>query len=142
MTGHWRIALRCSVWMVLIAIPLVVAVYYGYGEAHALAFCYGVAVGILSFVSTAVTVSLLTGGSRVAGVLLGAGSFGLRYGFAALALGVPAYLGLWPVVAMLVGFAGVYFAETIMLVPWAVRTMRIPVSDAPEAEIVERRTEV
>jgi hypothetical protein len=32
-------------------------------------------------------------------------------------LGVPAYLDLWPVVAMLAGFVGVYLAENVVLLP-------------------------
>jgi drug/metabolite transporter (DMT)-like permease len=67
------------------------------------------------------TVSLLTLRSplwRVTGVA----SFVVRYGFAAGALGVPAYLGLWPTVAMLCGFAGVYLVENVVLVPGMLRT--------------------
>ena len=41
-----------------------------------------------------------------------------RSGFVAVALGIPAYLDLWPVVAMLGGFAGVYLAENAVLLPW------------------------
>ena len=77
-------------------------------------------VGVLSFVSTAVTVSWLTRGTR-AWVLAGAGSFVARYGFVAVALGVPAYLGLWPALAMLAGFGGVFLAENVVLVPFALK---------------------
>jgi hypothetical protein len=140
MSDHWRIALRCAALMILLAAPVAGAIFYFYGRDQSLAFCYGAGTGIVSFVSTAITVSLLTGRSKVVGVVLGASSFGARYGFAAVALGVPAYLELWPVVAMLIGFAGVYFAETVMLVPWAVRTMNIPGAQRPVGEGVERRT--
>ena len=44
---------------------------------------------------------------------IGAGSFVVRLVFAAAVLGIPAYLGLWPVVPMLAGFAGVYVAENV-----------------------------
>lgn len=142
MSGHWRIALRCGALMIVLAAPVAGAIFYFYGRDHSLAFCYGAGTGIVSFVSTAVTVSLLTGRSKVAGVVIGASSFGARYGFAAVALGVPAYLELWPVVAMLIGFVGVYFAETIVLVPLAVRTMNIPGARRPVGEVVERRAEV
>lgn len=141
MSDHWRIALKCAALMVLLAALVAGAIFYFYGRDQALAFCYGAGTGIVSFVSTALTVSLLTGRSKVVGVVLGASSFGARYGFAAVALGIPAYLELWPVVAMLIGFAGVYFAETVMLVPWAVRTMNIPGARRPADEIVERRAE-
>jgi len=93
-------------------------VWAGYGGAHAGALLYGVAVGLLSFVSTALTVSLLTASrSKAGGMMIGATSFVARYGFAACALGVPMYLGLWPVAAMVLGFAGVYLAENVMLLP-------------------------
>ena len=103
--------------MVVLAVPVAVAVYYLYGAAHAGAFAYGVGTGIVSFVSTALTVSLMPVGSTVHGVMMWAGSFLVRYGFVAVALGVPAYLNLWPVVAMLGGFAGVYLAENAVLLP-------------------------
>lgn len=128
--------------MLLLAVITVAAAYYTFGEWQALALFYGAGTGILSFVSTAVTVSLLGGSSKAIGMLLGASSFGARYCFAIIALGVPAYLELWPVGAMLAGFAGVYFVETVMLVPWAVRTMRIPGAEVPVGEGVERRTEI
>jgi hypothetical protein len=56
---------------------------------------------------------LFAGRSMAAGVLIGAGSFVARLVFAAAVLGIPAYLELWPVVPMLVGFAGVYVAENV-----------------------------
>jgi hypothetical protein len=74
-------------------------------------------VGIVSFISTALTVSLLMGRSKAFGMMIGGASFAARYGFAAVALGVPAYLSLWPLVAMLVGFAGVYLVENVVLLP-------------------------
>ena len=141
MSGHWRLALRCAAWMVALAIPAGVAVYYFYGGAHAGAFLYGVGVGIVSFVSTALTVTLLMGRSTMGGMLVGGSSFGVRYGFAAGALGVPAYVGLWPVVAMLGGFVAVYVAETVVLVPWALRAISGPGAGRPVGEGVERRAE-
>ncbi|HET7481190.1 MAG TPA: hypothetical protein VFJ72_16915 [Rubrobacteraceae bacterium] len=141
MSGHWRVAIRCAAWMIVLAAAAAGAIFYVYGPDHSLAFCYGAGVGIVSFASTAITVSLLTGRSRVIGVLLGATSFGVRYGFAAVALGIPAYLELWPVVAMLMGFTAVYFVETLVLVPWAVRAMGVPGERRPAGEAVERRIE-
>ncbi|MDQ3864485.1 MAG: hypothetical protein M3317_13505 [Actinomycetota bacterium] len=137
MGAHWRVAFRSAAWMVVLAVLIEVAILYVYGVASAGAFGYGVGVGLISFVSTAVTVSLISGVSKAAGVLLGMLSFGVRYGFVAGALGVPAYLGIGPVAAMVAGFAAVYFVETVMLVPWAVR------AEAPSvAEGVERRSRV
>ncbi len=127
MSPHWRLALRSATWMVLLAALIGVAIIYFYGAAHAGGFVYGVGVGILSFVSTALTVSLLTGGRSMAvGMMIGAASFAARCGFAAATLGVPAYLGLWPVVPMLVGFAGVYLAENVVLWAGVPKTMSYP----------------
>ncbi len=141
MSGHWRLALRCAAWMVALAVPAGAAVLYVFGGAHAGSFLYGVGVGIVSFVSTALTVSLLAGRSQIAGVMIGGASFGGRYGFAAGALGVPAYMELWPVVAMLGGFVAVYVAETVVLVPWALRAINGPGAGRPVGEGVERRAE-
>ena len=127
--------------MVALAVPAGAAVLYVYGVAHAGSFLYGVGVGIVSFVSTALTVSLLAGRSRAVGVMIGGASFGGRYGFAAGALGVPAYMDLWPVVAMLGGFVAVYVAETVVLVPWAFRTIGSPGAGRPAGEGGERRAE-
>jgi hypothetical protein len=143
MGDHWWLAFRCSGRIVVLAAPIAFAILYVYGVASAGAFAYGVGVGLISFVSIAVTVSLITGTAKAASMALGIMSFGVRYGFAAVALGVPAYLGIGPVAAMMAGFAGVYFVETVVLVPWAVRGMKIPVAEGPPVvEGVERRTRV
>ncbi|MDQ3999591.1 MAG: hypothetical protein M3283_01020 [Actinomycetota bacterium] len=117
MSAHWRLALRYAAWVSVGAALIGAMVWFLFGAAHAGAVFYGVGVGIVSFVSTALTVSLLTGGSKAAGMMIGTASFAARLGFAAGALGVPAYLDLWPVVAMLAGFVGVYLAENVVLLP-------------------------
>jgi hypothetical protein len=122
MSAHWRLAVRNAIWIVALAVPGGVAISYVYGGAYAGAFFYGVGVGITSLVSTALTVSLLTRRSHVWRVM-GVASFVARYGFALGALGVPAYLGLWPAVTMFGGFAGVYLVENIVLVPGMLRTV-------------------
>ncbi|HEX2742102.1 MAG TPA: hypothetical protein VHM69_16800 [Rubrobacter sp.] len=142
MTGHWRLAFRCAGWMFLLAAIAVVVISYLYDKNSAVAFGYGAGVGLLSFVSTAATVTLLTGRSKVVGVVLGVGTFVARYAFVAIALGLPMYRDLWPALPALGGFAGVYFAETVFLVPWSIRTMRFPVAERPVDEVVERRAEV
>lgn len=142
MTGHWRLAFRCAGWMVLLAAIAVAVISYLYDKNAAVAFGYGAGVGLLSFVSTAATVTLLTGRSKVVGVVLGVGTFVARYAFVAIALGLPMYRDLWPALPALGGFAGVYFAETVFLVPWSIRTMRFPVAERPVDETVERRAEV
>jgi hypothetical protein len=146
MSDHWRLAVRGAASMVVLAVPVAVAISYLYGVAHAGAFLYGVGTGILSFVSTALTVSLMPGSSTVHGVVMWAASFAVRYGFVALALGVPAYLDLWPVVAMLGGFAGVYLAENAVLLPGVMKMMSNPgakpSTGRPVDEGAERRAEV
>ncbi len=141
MSGHWRLALRCAAFMGALAILAGATILYVYGGAHAGSFLYGAGVGIVSFVSTALTVSLLAGRSQIAGMMIGGASFGGRYGFAAGALGVPAYMDLWPVVAMLGGFVAVYVVETVVLVPWALRAIGSPGAGRPVGEGVERRAE-
>ncbi|CAA9434369.1 MAG: hypothetical protein AVDCRST_MAG28-1698 [uncultured Rubrobacteraceae bacterium] len=121
MSGLWRVAGRNAVWIIVLSVPAGIVLFLVYGEAHAESYGYGVGVGVLSFISMALTVTLLTDRSRFWRVV-GAVSFIMRYGFVAGALGVPAYLGLWPVVAMLGGFAWVYVAENVVLLP---RMMRV-----------------
>jgi hypothetical protein len=123
MSGHWRLAVRGAAAMVVLAVPVAAAIFYFYGMAHAAAFLYGVGTGIVSFASTALTVSLMPVSSTVQGMVMWAGSFVARYGFAAAALGVPAFFGLWPAVAMLGGFAGVYLAENAVLLPGVMKEM-------------------
>jgi hypothetical protein len=113
MSDHWRVALRYAAWILAAAVLISGALFLLYGESHAWSFFYGAGAAILSFVSTALTISLFAGRSMAAGVLIGAGSFVARLVFAAAVLGIPAYLELWPVVPMLVGFAGVYVAENV-----------------------------
>jgi hypothetical protein len=117
MSDHWRLALRFSAWVSVGAALVGVGVWSLYGGAHAGSFLFGAGAGLLSFVSTALTVSLLTGRSTVVGMVVGGASFGARCGFAAAVLGVPAYLELWPVLPMLGGFAGVYLSENAVLLP-------------------------
>lgn len=146
MSAHWRLAVRYAAWVSAVAAVVAAVVWFLFGEAHAGSFLYGVGVGTVSFVSTALTVSLLMGRSTAGGMLVGALSFGVRYGFVAAALGVPAYLGLWPVVAMLGGFVGVYVAENVLLLPGVLtRAMGAPGVERDAGgsvrERVERRVE-
>ncbi len=113
MSDHWRLALRYAAWILAAAFLISAALLFLSGGSNAWSFLYGAGAAILSFVSTALTVSLFAGRSMAAGVMIGAGSFVLRLAFAAAVLGIPAYLRLWPVVPMLVGFAGVYVAENV-----------------------------
>jgi hypothetical protein len=146
MSAHWRLAVRYTAWVSAVAVVVAAVVWSLSGGAYAGALLYGVGVGTVSFVSTALTVSLLMERSTAGGMMVGALSFGARYGFVAVALGVPAYLGLWPVVAMLGGFVGVYMAENVLLLP-GVLTRVIGAPDVQRdagvsvRERVERRVE-
>jgi hypothetical protein len=125
MGEHWGLAFRCAGLILALMAPVAASLLYLYGIAHAEAFAYGVGIGLISLLSTALTVSLL---------------FVARCGLAAGALGVPAYLGLWPVLPMLGGFAGVYLAENIVLMPGAIRISHASIKR--EAERVKREAAV
>ncbi len=146
MGGHWRLAFRCAGWIVALMVPVAAVLFYFYGMAHAEAFAYGVGIGLISLLSTALTVSLLWGPNMTLGMMVGAFSFVARCGLAAGALGVPAYLGLWPVLPMLGGFAGVYLAENILLMPGALKISHAGIKREAERmkreAAVERRAEV
>ena len=140
MSPHWQLAFRYAAWVSVGAALVGVVVWFLYGEAYAGAFLYGVSVGVVSFVSTAFSVSMLTGRSKASDMVICAASFVARYGFVAVALGVPGYLDLWPVVPMLIGCVGVYLAENVMLLPGVMR-VRLD-AGRPVRERVERRVKV
>lgn len=142
MSAHWRLALQNAACIAVLAAALGLVIWFVYGEAYAGAFFYGAGMGLVSIVSTALTVSLLMKHSyawRAAGVATFAG----RYGFAAGSLGIPAYLGLWPVVAMLGGFAGVYLIENTVLLPRVMGNLSVRrKTGGPVNENAERRAEI
>lgn len=114
-------------------------IYMYYSGVYVGAFVYGGGVGVLSFLSTAATVSLLTGKNTLWRAI-GAFSFVVRYTFVAGAIGLPAYLGLWPAVPMAAGFAGVYLAENFMLLPGVVERAGGKPGGRRASKRVERRT--
>jgi hypothetical protein len=143
---HWRLALWYVAWVCVGAVPVGAAVWGFYGAVSTGAFLYGVGMGAVSFVSMAATVSLLTARTS-ARQGLGAALFAGRYGFVAGALGIPAYMELWPVAAMLSGFVAVYLAENVVLLPRVSRVLSGPgarraASVRPGRKRVERRVEV
>ncbi len=135
MSAHWSLAVRGTVLTLVLALLAGVAFGYYLGGVHAGAFLYGVGVGAVSFASIALTVSLLTVRPTASRVLLGAASYVGRLVFAAAAIGVPAFLDLWPVLPMLGGFAGVYVIENVVLLLLA--SNAVGVGD----KTVERRAE-
>ena len=141
MSAHWRLALWYVAWICVGAAPVGMGVWFLYGAVYAGVVLYGVGMGAASFVSLAVTVSMLTArsnGWRGVGMAFFAG----RYGLVAGALGIPAYMGLWPVAPMLCGFAAVYVAENVVLLPGVSRVLggtRAKRTDVrPRREKVER----
>jgi hypothetical protein len=142
---HWRLALWYVAWICVGAAPVGAVVWSLYGAIYAGAFLYGVVVGAASFVSIAATVSMLTARSNVWRGL-GMAFFAGRYGFVAGALGIPAYMGLLPLSAMLFGFAAVYVAENVVLLPGVARVLGGPRAKRaagvrPTREKEERRVE-
>lgn len=137
MSDHWRLAFGYAAWLLGVAAVISAALFLVYDGVHAWSFFYGAGAAVLSFVSTALTISLFAGRSMAAGVMIGAVSFVVRLVFAAAVLGIPAYLGLWPVVPMLVGFAGVYVAENVAAAVRMSKT-RNQTSAKPKATARER----
>ncbi|WP_047864986.1 hypothetical protein [Rubrobacter aplysinae] len=139
MSRHWMLAFRSSLWIAGMAVLVGGVLFYVYGGSQAGAFWHGAAIGVLSLFSTALTVSLLTKGPGL-WRMLGAATFFVRYIFVAVTLGIPAYLGLWPGVAMLGGFAGVYLTENTVLLPGFMKAMsETGAKAAPDNDMTEWR---
>src|SRR5918998_5260009 len=75
MGDHWRLAFRCAAWISALMVPVAALLMYLYGVAHAEAFAYGVGIGLVSLLSTALTVSLLWGPNVAVGIMVGGFSF-------------------------------------------------------------------
>ena len=142
MSPHWRVAFRSAAWVSAAALVAGTAIWYLSGTSQAGAFLYGVAMGLLSFVSMAATVSMLTDRSTPAMMMAVAGSFGARCVFAAVALGIPAYLGLWPIFPMLGGFGMVYLAENVVLLLMMPRNVSRPGAKSESTESERERRKV
>ena len=145
MSPHWRLALWYVAWICVGATPVGMGGWVLYDGVYAGALLYGVGMGAASFVSIAATVSMLTARSNV-WKGLGMALFAGRYGFMAGALGIPAYMGLWPLAPMLFGFAAVYVAENVVLLPGVSRVLggtraKRAADVRPEREERERRVE-
>ncbi len=97
---------------------------------------------MVGFASIALTVSLMTVRPTGFRVLLGFASYAGRLILVVAAVGVPAYLGVWPVVPMLCGLAGVYAVENVLLLKMAPKSVRAGNPARPMGGEVERRTGV
>lgn len=115
MSAHWRLAVRGAVLTLVLALGAGAAFGYYLDFVWAGAFLYGVGVGVVSFASIALTVSLVTVRPTAVRVMFGAASYVGRLVFAAVAIMVPAYIELLPALPMVVGFAGVYAIENVVL---------------------------
>jgi hypothetical protein len=114
----WRLAAGSAAAVVVFAAPAAVVVFRLIGEPAGWAFLYGIGVGLITFVSIALTVGLMTIRPTGPRVMWGTISYVGRLLFAAAAITVPVLLDLWPVLPMLGGFAGVYVIENVALL-WA-----------------------
>jgi hypothetical protein len=144
MSDHWRLAFRCAGLIILLAIPAGALLMYLYSGPHAGAFAYGVAVGLLSLLSTALTVTLLSRRSMAGGMAVGAASFAGRCGFAAGRSVRPLTWSCGPCFPPWAGFAGVYLAENVVLLPGALKISHASIKREAERsarERVERRAE-
>jgi hypothetical protein len=142
LSTHSRLALRGAALASLLTLPVGVAVWYYFGRAETVAFVYGVGVGTLGFASIALTVSLLTVRPSAVRIMLGLASYGGRLVFALIAVGVPVYLGSWPVLPMLCGLVGVYVVENVSLLKMAPRTVPVGGPGGSVRGGPERRTEI
>lgn len=142
MSTHARLALKGAAIALALAVPIVAVVWYYSDRAHAVSFVYGVGVGVVGFASIALTVSLMTVRPTGLRVLLGFASYAGRLLLVVAAVGVPAYLRVWPVVPMLCGLAGVYAVENVLLLKMAPKSVRAGDPARSVGGGVERRTGV
>ena len=142
MSIHSRLALKGAAIALALTVPIVAVVWYYTDRAHAVSFVYGVGVGMVGFASIALTVSLMTVRPTGLRVILGFASYAGRLVLVVAAVGVPAYLRLWPVVPMLCGLAGIYAVENVLILTMAPKSVRAGSPGRPVGEGVERRTGV
>ena len=135
MRAHWDLAVRGTILTLVFALLASLVFVYYLDRADAAAFLYGVGVGVLSFASIAVTVSMLTVRPTGRRVMFGGAFYVGRLLFAVAAVLVPVYLGGWPALPILGGLAGVYAIENVVVLWLASKTV------SAEHTGVERRTE-
>ena len=139
MSTHWRLAVNGAATTILISLFGAGVIWVYFGGAYVGSYLYGAGVGVASFTSIAVTAALL--GGRLSGgrILLGLAVYVGRLIFAAVGIGLPIYLGDWPALSLLGGFAGVYVVENVVLLIGAPRTVGETTAVRPMGERVERR---
>lgn len=142
MSTHWRLAAGGATVTVLLSLFAAGALWLYFGGAYAGAYLYGAGIGIVCFTSIAITAALL--GGRLSGdrIVLGLAVYVGRLVFAAVGIGLPMYLGDWPALSLLGGFAGVYVVENVVLLLSASRTAGGTSAVRSAGEGVERRTGV
>lgn len=111
----WRLAAGSSIAMAVVAAPSSGAVAYYFGGMEAWAFLYGVAVGFVTFVSIAAVVSLILRRPSESRMMLGFTIYLGRLMFAAVALAIPLFLGLLPVLSVVCGLVTAYVVENVAL---------------------------
>lgn len=115
MRAHSSLAVRGTILTLVFALLASLVFVYYLDRADAVALLYGVGVGLLSFASIAVTVSMLTVRPTGGRVLFGGALYVGRLVFAAAAVLVPVYVWAWPALPILGGLAGVYAVENVVV---------------------------
>lgn len=123
MNAQWRLALSGAVVATVVSLCVAAIGAYYFGLAHSGAFLYGALVGLVTYSSIALTAWLLGGSFSGERMLLGMVIYIGRLIFAALAIGIPMFIGSWPALAMVSGFAMVYLVENLVLLIGAARTV-------------------
>lgn len=142
MSTHWRLAAGGAATTIFISLLGAGAIWMYFGGAYVGAYLYGAGVGVVSFTSIAVTAALLGGHLSGGRILLGLAVYVGRLIFAAVGIGLPIYLGDWPALSLLGGFAGVYIVENVVLLIGAPKTVGETTAVRAVGERAERRTGV
>lgn len=139
----WRLAAGSSIAMAVVAVPSSGAVAYYFGGVEAWSFLYGVGVGFVTFVSIAAVVALILRRPSESKMMLGFAIYLGRLMFAAVALAIPLFLGLLPVLPVVCGLVAVYVVENIALLwgAWRYGGVRSDRYDMRSSGIQRSRTE-
>lgn len=123
MNQHWRLAAGGSITVVVVALPLAAMIGAYVGGLEAWSFLYGVGVGLPTFASIALAVSLILCRTTELKLMIGAGVYVGRLVIAAGAMLLPAlFVVEWPIMPMVGGFVLVYVVENMALLWGAWKT--------------------